>query len=133
MKSSLKFAVFATLAAFSTLACFAAETVVIESRKADSTLNTPTWTEVSGKWKPSKNKSRVAADSFFLATNVSICATNLPLPAFKVLPTGLEADTTYTVEVTFCTRKTQMASLDLVVAVSTDGISASTIPTNTQK
>ena len=99
--------------------CLAAETVVVESRKADGTPNTSAWTEVDGKWKPSKNKTRVADATSLVATNVSICATNVPLPAFKVSP-ELKAGTRYKVEVTFSTSKTQLASSDIVVAVSTE-------------
>ena len=127
----LKLLTLAMLTAISAAHGFAAETVVVESRKADGTINTPAWSELGGKWKPSKNKTRIAAASSLVATNVSICATNFPVPGFKVSPAGLEANTTYKVEVTFCTSKTQAASPDLMVAVSADGVSASTIPTNT--
>ena len=131
MKTHIKFLTLTTLAAITALHAFAVEPVIVESRKADSTLNTPAWSELSGKWKPSKNKSRIAAESSLVATNVSICATNFPVPAFKISPVGLEAGTTYKIEVTFCTSKTQAASPDIVVAVAADGVSVSTIPTNT--
>lgn len=120
----------AVLMAFSLMRGIAGDAVSVESRKADGSLNTPAWTEVSGNWKPSKNKSRVAAASSLVATNVSICATNVPVPAFKVSP-ELKAGTTYTVEVTFNTSKTQAAAADLIVAVSGAGLSASTIPATT--
>ena len=58
-------------------------------------------------------------------------AASSPAPAFKILPVGLETNTSYKVEVTFCTSKTQPAAADLVVAVTADGASANTIPTNT--
>lgn len=106
----------------------AADSITIESRSANGTPNTPAWTEVSGKWGTSKNKSRVA--SSLVATNVSICTTNTPIPAFKISPLGLATNTTYAVEVTFGTSSTHGAAPDLTVAVSTEGISASTIPTN---
>jgi hypothetical protein len=111
--------------------CFAADTVIVESRKADGGLNTPAWSEVSGKWSPSKNKSRISRTTSLAATNVSICVTNVPVPAFKVSPRGLEAGATYKVEVTFSATTTQAASPDLTVAVSAIGLAASTIPTNT--
>ena len=117
--------------AISAAHCFAAETIIVESRKADGTLNTPAWSEAGGKWKTSKNKTRVAASSSLVATNVSICATNIPAPGFKISPEGLQANTTYRVEATFGTSKTQSASADLIVAISVAGVSASTIPTNT--
>ena len=110
--------------------CLATDAVIVESRKADGTLNTPAWSEVSGKWGSSKNKSRIAASSSLVATNVSISATNVPVPAFRVSPEGLKAGTTYKVEVTFCTSNTQEASPDLIVGVRTEGVSASTIGTN---
>jgi hypothetical protein len=131
MNNLLKLLTLAILNAFSAAHGFAAETVVVESRKADGAINTPAWSELGGKWMPSKNKTRIAAASSLVATNVSICATNFPVPGFKVSLPGLEANTTYKVEVTFSTSKTQAASPDLLVAVSADGVSASTIPTST--
>jgi hypothetical protein len=119
----------ATLSIISALHTFAAGTIVVESRKADGTPNTPAWTEVSGKWGNSKNKTRAADASSLVATNVSACVTNSPVPAIKISP-ELEAGTTYKVEVTFSTSSSYVASPDLMVAVSTDGVSASTIPTN---
>jgi len=132
MKTHIKLLTLATLAAISAIHCRAGETVIIESRKADGNLNTPAWSEMSGKWKPSKNKTRIAGGSSLVATNVSICSTNLPVPVFKVSPVGLEAGKRYKVEVTFSTSKTQLAAPDLMVAVSAEGVSANTIPTNTQ-
>lgn len=131
MKTHYKFLTLATITAISAMHCFAADTVIIESRKADGTPNTPAWSDVSGKWTPSKNKSRISRTTTLVATNVSVCATNVPAPAFKVTPTGLEAGTTYKVEVTFSTTATHVASPDLIVAVVAGGVSASTIPTNT--
>jgi hypothetical protein len=125
----MKIFTFATLAAIGALPCFATGPVVVESRKADGAVNTPAWTEVSGKWGTSKNKSRIAGASSLMATNVSACVTNSPVPAFKISP-ALEAGTTYKVEVTFSTSSSYMASPDLLVAVSAEGVSASTIPTN---
>lgn len=121
---------------FSAVLCFAssraAESIIVESRKADGTANTPAWTELSGKWTVSKNKSRVAKrDASLTATNVVVCQTNVPAPAFTITPSGLEADTTYKVEVTFSSTPAFVAAPDLVVAVSAAGVSASTIPTNT--
>jgi hypothetical protein len=131
MKSQIKFVATTMLMASSVFNGVAAETVIVESRKADGRPNAPAWAQISGKWTTSKNKTRIAAASSLVATNVSICATNFPVPGFKVSPAGLEANTTYKVEVTFCTSKTQAASPDLLVAVSAVGVSASTIPTNT--
>ena len=132
MKTHIKFITLATLIAISSWNSFAADAVIVESRKADGSLNTPAWTEVSGKWTPSKNKSRVAKhDSSLTATNVSVCQTNVPAPAFRVTPSGLEAGATYKVEVTFSTTQSFVAAPDLVVAVAASGVSASTIPTNT--
>lgn len=110
---------------------FASDTVIVESRKADGTLNTPAWVEVSGKWTTSKNKSRISRTTSLTATNVSVSLTNLPVPAFKVTPSGLEAGATYKVEVTFSTSGSYVAAPDLRVAVAATGVSASTIPTNT--
>jgi len=107
------------------------DTVIVESRKPDNSPNAPAWTVVSGKWTLSKNKSRVSRITTLAATNVSVCATNLPIPAFKVSPIGLEVGATYQVEVTFSTTSTHVASPDLVVAVAADGVSANSIPTNT--
>jgi hypothetical protein len=121
----------ATLTAVSALHCIAAEPIIVESRKADGNLNTPAWSEISGKWKPSKNKTRVAAASSLVATNVSICATNIPVPAFRISPAGLEMGIAYKVDVTFSTSKTQAAAPDLLVAISADGVSSSTLATNT--
>ena len=110
----------------------AADSILVESRKADGSPNTPAWTEISGKWTSSKNKSRVAKhDSSLTATNVSVVQTNVPVPAFKVTPTGLEPGATYKVDVTFSTTQAFVAAPDLVVAVAASGVSASTIPTNT--
>jgi hypothetical protein len=117
--------------AFSSLASRAADPVIVESRKADGTLNTPAWTEASGKWNTSKNKSRVASWSSLVATNISICTTNVPVPAFKIAPAGLLTNTTYKVEVTFSTTSTHVAAPDLEVAVATEGVVASTIPPKT--
>jgi hypothetical protein len=119
------------LAAVVGVNCFSAEAVVVESRTVDGVPNKPAWSEVSGKWNTSKNKSRIAAESSLVATNVSACITNTPAPAFKISPAGLEAGTTYKVEMTFGTSGSHAASSDLIVEVSTEGISASTIPTNT--
>lgn len=113
------------------LSCFAADTIIVESRKADGSPNAPAWTEVSGKWTTSKNKSRVARTTSLTATNVSVSLTNLPVPAFKVTPNGLEAGVTYKVEVTFSTSGSYVAAPDLRVTVAATGVSASTIPTNT--
>ena len=121
MTKHLKVLTLTTLATAVATACLAAETVTVESRKADGTLNTPAWTEVTGKWKPSKNKSKVAQESALVATNVSIIAVSSPVPAFKILPVGLETNTNYKVEVTFCTSKTQPAAADLVVTVAVEG------------
>jgi hypothetical protein len=107
-------------------------TIIVESRKPDGSLNTPAWTEISGKWTPSKNKSRIAKrESSLTATNVSVVQTNVPVPAFKVTPTGLESGATYKVDLTFSTTQSFVAAPDLIVAVSTSGVAASTIPTNT--
>jgi len=111
--------------------CIAADTVIIESRKADNSPNAPVWATLSGKWTESKNKSRISRTAALTATNVSVCTTNFPVPAFKVSPSGLQSGVTYQVEVTFSTTSTHVASPDLVVAVSTEGISAHTIPSNT--
>jgi len=130
MKTHIKFLTLATIATISAMHCFAADTVIIESRKADGTSNTPAWTEVGGKWTTSKNKSRVSRTTSLTATNVSVSLTNIPAPAFKVTPTGLAAGATYKVEVTFSTSGSYVAAPDLQVAVATTGVSASTIPTN---
>ena len=126
----MKIFTIATLAAISALHCFAAETVNVESRKADGTSNAPAWTEISGKWGTSKNKSRIAGASSLVATNVSASVTNSPVPALRISP-ELESGTTYKVEVTFSSSSSHMASPDLIVAVSADGVSASTIPNKT--
>jgi hypothetical protein len=131
MKAHIKFFTLTTLTAISALHCFAAGPVIVESRKADGTPNAPGWLEVSGKWDTSKNKTRLAAGSSLTATNVSICSTNVPVPAFKISPAGLEANATYKVEVTFSTSSTFVAAPDLLVAVEVDGVAASTIPPQT--
>ena len=131
MKTRIKYLTLATITVISVAHCFAADIVIVESRKADGTLNTPAWTEVSGKWTTSKNKSRVSRTMSLTATNVSVSLTNLPVPAFKVTPSGLEAGATYKVEVTFSTTGSYVAAPDLRVSVAATGVSASTIPTNT--
>jgi hypothetical protein len=131
MKTHITFLTLATITAISALHCFAAVPVLVESRKADGTPNPPAWSDVRGKWTPSKNKSRISRTTSLSATNVSVCVTNVPAPAFKVTPAGLEAGTAYQVEVTFSTTATHVAAPDLIVAVSAAGVSASTIPTNT--
>jgi hypothetical protein len=131
MKTHIKCLTLAIVIALNAADCFAADPVIIESRKADGTPNAPAWTEVSGKWTTSKNKSRVSRTTSLTATNVSVSLTNLPVPAFKVSPTGLEAGVTYKVEVTFSTSGSYVAAPDLRVAVAATGVSASTIPTNT--
>lgn len=131
MKPHINCLILATSVTLKAAHCSAADPVIIESRKADGTLNTPAWIEVSGKWTPSKNKSRLAKhDSSLTATNVSVVQTNAPVPAFKVTPTGLESGATYKVDVTFSTTQSFVAAPDLIVAVSATGVSASTIPTN---
>jgi hypothetical protein len=120
-----------TVLAFSSLSGRAADAVIVESRKANGTPNSSAWTEVSGKWNTSKNKSRVASAAGLVATNISICTTNAPIPAFKISPAGLLTNTTYKVEVTFSTTSTHVAAPDLEVAVATEGIAASTIPAKT--
>lgn len=125
---------FLTTILLTTLGAFcasASDAIIIESRKADGSPNAPAWTEVSGKWTTSKNKSRVSRTTSLTATNVSVSLTNLPVPAFKVTPSGLEAGATYKVEVTFSTSGSYVAAPDLRVAVAATGVSASTIPTNT--
>jgi hypothetical protein len=129
-KAPIQYFTVVTLAAVSALNCFAANAVVVESRKADGTLNTPQWAEVSGKWGNSKNKTRVADSSSLVATNVSACVTNSPVPAIRISP-ELDPGTTYKVEVTFSTSGSNVASEDLLVAVAANGVSASSIPTNT--
>jgi len=129
-KTHIQLLALTTLVAFNTLHCCAAGTVVVESRKADGALNTPVWAEVSGKWGNSKNKTRVADSSSLVATNVSACVTNSPVPAIRISP-ELEPGTTYKVEVTFSTSGSNVASEDLLVAVAANGVSASSIPTNT--
>jgi len=124
------FLLIATLVAIGVLPCRADDLILVESRKADGTPNAPVWMETSGKWNTSKNKSRVA-DSSLVASSVSICTTNVPVPAFRIAPTGLSMDMTYKVEVTFGTSSTHPAASDLMVAVATEGISQCTIPTNT--
>jgi hypothetical protein len=131
MKKHLKSFAVATVATIGAWHCFAADSVLVESRKADGLINAPLWQEVSGKWTASKNKSRISRTTSLSATNVSVCATNVPAPAFKVSPSGLEAGTTYKVEVTFSTTSSHVAAPDLKVAVSAIGLAASTIPTNT--
>ena len=120
-----------TLGLASAANTFAAGTVVVESRAADSSLNSNAWTEVSGVWGKSKNKTKVDDATIFTSKSVSICATNVPAPAFKVAPEGLESGKSYQVDVTFGTSKGNQASADLVVAVAVTGVSASTLPTNT--
>jgi hypothetical protein len=119
-----------TLSALCLAGLVRAETILVESRTAQDATNAPAWTILSGKWNKSKNKSKVD-DASFSATNVFICAYTNPVPAFKVSPPGTKAGTTYKVEVTFGTSKTQPASPDLVVAVRTAGMSKSTIPATT--
>src|SRR6478736_554544 len=131
MKKHLKLFAVATVATIGAWHCFAADPVLVESRKADGTLNAPAWSNLSGKWTPSKNKSRISRTTSLSATNVSVCATNVPAPAFTVSPAGLEAGATYKVEVTFSTTSSHVAAPDLKVAVSAIGLAASTIPTNT--
>jgi hypothetical protein len=131
MRSQITMVAATVLVASGVFRGVAADTVIVESRKADGTLNTPAWTEVGGKWTTSKNKSRVSRTMSLTATNVSVSLTNIPAPAFKVTPTGLEAGTTYKVEVTFSTSGSHVAAPDLRVAVAATGVSASTIPTNT--
>jgi hypothetical protein len=133
MKSMLRIIVLTltTVLAFGSLASRVADPVIVESRKADGSLNTPAWIEVSGKWNNSKNKTRVASAVGLVATNISICTTNVPVPAFKISPTGLLANTTYKVEVTFSTTSTHVAAPDLEVAVATEGVAANTIPAKT--
>jgi len=130
MKSYRKHLALALLAAIGAAHSFAAETVIVESRKADGTPNKPVWLEVAGKWGTSKNKARIADASSLMATNVSACVTNTPVPAIKISP-ELEPGTTYKVEVTFSTSSSYAAAPDLIVTVSVDGASTSTIPTNT--
>jgi len=130
MKTRIKYLTLATITAISAWRCLAADTVIVESRKADGTLNTPAWTEVGGKWTTSKNKSRVSRTMSLTATNVSVSLTKIPAPAFKVTPTGLEAGATYKVEVTFSTSGSYVAAPDLRVAVAATGVTANTIPTN---
>ncbi len=130
MPTLIKSLVMITLITIRAVSCFAADTVIVESRKADGTQNTPAWTEVSGKWTTSKNKSRISRTVSLTATNVSVSLTNLPVPAFKVTPAGLKSGVTYQVEVTFSTSGSYVAAPDLQVAVAATGVSASTIPTN---
>jgi hypothetical protein len=120
-----------TVLAFCSLSGQAADPVIVESRKVDGTPNSPAWTEVSGKWNTSKNKSRVASASGLVATNISICTTNFPIPAFKVTPSGLQTNTTYKVEVTFSTTSTHVAAPDLEVAIAVTGVSSNSIPEKT--
>jgi len=129
-QTNLKSLAIALLAAISAVSSLATDAVIVESRKADGTPNTPVWTEVSGKWTTSKNNSRISRTELLTATNVSVSLTNVPAPAFKVSPTGLVAGTTYKVEVTFSTSGSYVAAPDLRVAVAATGVSASTIPTN---
>ena len=131
MKVRFKFLTLMALMALSACGCLATDTILIESCKADNSPNAPVWSPVSGKWTISKNKSRISRTLTLAATNVSVCTTNLPVPAFKVAPIGLEAGATYQVEVTFSTTATHVASPDLIVAVAAAGVSSSTIPTNT--
>ena len=78
-----------TLGLVSATHTFAADTAVtIESRTADDSVNSNTWMEVSGTWGKSKNKTRVD-DNALAGKNVSICETNIPAPAFKISPEGL--------------------------------------------
>jgi hypothetical protein len=110
---------------------FAGSTVIVESRKADDSTNSPAWTEISGIWSKSKNKSRAEELTFFTGKNVFITQTNKPVPAFKIAPEGLESGKTYQVDVTFGNSHGNPASADLVVAVAATGVSACTISTNT--
>lgn len=119
-----------TLGLASAMHTFAAGTVV-ESRKADDSINSSAWMEISGVWGKSKNKTKVGDATIFTAKNVSICATNVPAPAFKIAPEGLKSGKAYRVDVTFGTSNTQHASADLVVAVAATGVSDNTISTNT--
>lgn len=117
--------------AFSPLAGPSAETVIVESRKPDGSPHSPAWTEVSGKWNTSKNKSRVASASGLVATNISICTTNYPIPAFKISPVGLVTNTTYKVEATFSTTSTHVAAPDLEVAIAVTGVASNSLPEKT--
>jgi hypothetical protein len=119
------------LLAMGVLHAAAAEAVTVESRTADEKPNVPQWTELSGTWNTSKNKTRVTEASTLVANKVSICITNVPTPAFELAPEGLVTNTAYKVEVTFGSSASHGASSDLIVAVATEGVSASTIPTNT--
>lgn len=110
----------------------AADSVVVQSRKPDGTLNTPAWSEIGGKWNSSKNKTRVPDSGSLIATNVSVAFTNSPVPAFRVMPSGLEPGARYNVEVTFGSTASHAASSDLVVAVRAEGVSANTIPPQTK-
>ncbi|MGA2788519.1 MAG: hypothetical protein ABSF60_13435 [Verrucomicrobiota bacterium] len=120
-----------TLALAGATRTFAAGTVVVESRTADGSVNSNAWAEVSGTWGKSKNKTKVDDATVFETKLVSICATNVPAPAFKVSPQGLESGKSYKVDVTFGTSKGNHAAADLVVAVTATGVSAGTIPETT--
>jgi hypothetical protein len=119
-----------TLNAFCLAGFVRAETILVESRKADNTTNTPAWTILSGNWGRSKNKSKMP-DAGFSATNVFVCVSTNPTPAFRVTPPGIKVGTTYKVEVTAGTSGSQPASSDLVVAIRTAGVANSTIPATT--
>ena len=131
MINHLKSIAVTALTAICALRCMAADAVTVESRTADDKPNAPQWTELSGTWNTSKNKTRVADASTLVANKVSICVTNTPAPAFEIAPEGLVTNTAYKVEVTFGSSASHAASPDLIVAVVTEGVSASTIPTNT--
>jgi hypothetical protein len=108
-----------------------AQTVLVESRKADGSANSPAWTELSGTWGKSKNKSKAESAPELAATNSAVCTATNPAPAFKLAPEGLKAGTAYEVEVTFGTSGSQPESEDLVVAVSATGVTQSTLPATT--
>ena len=131
-QTKLNFLTLILLTALSAGSCLATDTLIVESRKADGTLNTPSWSEVSGKWTSSKNKSRISRTVSLTATNVSVCSASAPVPAFKITPSGLEPGVVYKVEVTFSTSSSHVAAPDLAVSVSATGLKASTIPSTTQ-
>jgi hypothetical protein len=131
MADHIKFPTLTLLTLMCAWRCLAADTVIVESRTVDDKPNTPRWTELSGTWSTSKNKTRVADASSLMANKVSICITNDPAPAFEVAPAGLVVDTPYKVEVTFGSSTAHAASPDLMVAVATEGVATNTIPTNT--
>ena len=112
----------------------AAQPILIESRTSTNTDNSTYWSYPAGTWGTSGNLSLAATTPPFTAAGSRQTTNTSGPPSFQVQPAGalsLQPGTLYAVQVTTPFSVLQPPPGNLVVGISTNGVTNSTLPSTT--